>query len=79
MNKTYNPLTTRTKHDPGGQWQKPNSFLIDSMDHSSQLRAFDEINPYFRKWIEFTYDKKKLFGHQKTEIDKFQNKMQNGE
>ena len=46
MNKTYNPFTTWTKHDPGGQRQKPNSFLIDSMDHSSQLRAFDEINPY---------------------------------
>ena len=42
------------------------------MDHSSQLRAFDEINPFFRNWIEFTFDKVKLFGHHKIETDNFQ-------
>ena len=47
------------------------------MDHSSQLRAFDEVNPFLRKWIEFTFDKIKLFGHYKTETDNFHNKIQN--
>ena len=42
------------------------------MDHSSQLRAFDEINPFFLNWIKFTFDQVKLFGHYKTETDNFQ-------